>query len=392
MFSLITFLVSTVRLSPQAGAAADRGDIDGNILSVSVIITKADDVEIKPLLTASETDPWKRELFGRLDNMRQKCGALCSINDMDAYDRWQKSSRGTTAADTIYDSHGAETTAATRTAKVPFQVPVDCDALFRDMPEIDAGDLSMPAVPPEELVPFYTLGGAIPLEIGKRYQNAYLGQKALMNKWTKQDVDARVAQARKGQLHSTYGVAKATKIRQQMIDSSIDWNGKSVLVVGSEQPWLEALALSVGFANVTTLEYGAIESTHPQIHTMTPSTFRDRYLNNTLEKFDAVLSHSSLEHSGLGRYGDALNPWGDILSLARCWCTSKPDAVLIVKRLPSCETDKVEWNAHRCYANVRWPLVTANWSPLVPDMNYSFVLPKGQRMRGGEFHFFRKIN
>jgi hypothetical protein len=28
----------------------------------------------------------------------------------------------------------------------------------------------------------------------------------------------------------------------------------------------------------------------------------------------------------LGRYGDALNPWGDILTIARAWCVSSPAA------------------------------------------------------------------
>ena len=45
-------------------------------------------------------------------------------------------------------------------------------------------------------------------------------------------------------------------------------------------------------------------------------------LDNELENFDAVISYSSLEHSGLGRYGDALNPFGDIISVARAWCVN----------------------------------------------------------------------
>ena len=35
--------------------------------------------------------------------------------------------------------------------------------------------------------------------------------------------------------------------------------------------------------------------------------------------FDAVVSFSSIEHSGLGRYGDALNPWGDLIASAQAW-------------------------------------------------------------------------
>ena len=89
---------------------------------------------------------------------------------------------------------------------------------------------------------------------------------------------------------------------------------------------MEAICLFLGAKQVTTLEYGTIHSEHPQITTETPDTFRAKYLNGTLEQFDGVVTHSSLEHSGLGRYGDALNPWGDILAIARAWCVTKPKA------------------------------------------------------------------
>ena len=44
------------------------------------------------------------------------------------------------------------------------------------------------------------------------------------------------------------------------------------------------------------------------------STYSEQKLN-----FDAVVSFSSIEHSGLGRYGDALNPWGDLIASAQAW-------------------------------------------------------------------------
>jgi len=33
---------------------------------------------------------------------------------------------------------------------------------------------------------------------------------------------------------------------------------------------------------------------------------------------------------GLGRYGDALLPWGDLLAIARAWCVTKPKGDLII--------------------------------------------------------------
>jgi len=40
-------------------------------------------------------------------------------------------------------------------------------------------------------------------------------------------------------------------------------------------------------------------------------------------QFDAVVSYSSLEHSGLGRYGDPINPWADLITMSRAWCLTK---------------------------------------------------------------------
>ena len=36
-----------------------------------------------------------------------------------------------------------------------------------------------------------------------------------------------------------------------------------------------------------------------------------------------MVTFSSLEHSGLGRYGDSLNPWGDLITMAKAWCLTK---------------------------------------------------------------------
>jgi hypothetical protein len=77
---------------------------------------------------------------------------------------------------------------------------------------------------------------------------------------------------------------------------------------------------------VTTLEYAVISTDHPQLVTMTPNDMRAAYLNATLPLFDEVVTISSVEHSGLGRYGDGLNPWGDVQAIARAWCVAKPNA------------------------------------------------------------------
>ena len=48
--------------------------------------------------------------------------------------------------------------------------------------------------------------------------------------------------------------------------------------------------------------------------------FRRHFLENKLEKLDAVVTCSSVEHSALCRFGDMLNPLGNIITITRAWC------------------------------------------------------------------------
>ena len=90
-------------------------------------------------------------------------------------------------------------------------------------------------------------------------------------------------------------------------------NGR-ILVIGYEIPWVEACVLEAIYQNI---------SKHPKIRTMTPVQFRKSYMSDTLGTFDAIVTFSSAEHTGLDRYGDALNPWGDIIAIARAWSVTK---------------------------------------------------------------------
>ena len=107
-------------------------------------------------------------------------------------------------------------------------------------------------------------------------------------------------------------------------------SNQHVLVIGTQSPWIEAILLELGAKHVTILEYNDIINDHPQLTPIKPRDFATKYLNGTLETFDAMVTFSSIEHSGLGAYGDALNPWGDLITMARAWCTMKPKARALV--------------------------------------------------------------
>jgi hypothetical protein len=84
-----------------------------------------------------------------------------------------------------------------------------------------------------------------------------------------------------------------------------------------------------------------------------------KFLETSGLSFDGVVTFSSLEHSGLGRYGDALNPWGGLISMAKAWCLTKPGGKLLIG-VPV-GYDAVYFNMHRMYGPVQLSHMFANW-------------------------------
>jgi hypothetical protein len=148
-------------------------------------------MRLSPIFDAkTTTDPWKTELFQRLDRIRVVCGLLCQLNTVDDLQK--------------------------HTTEVPGSVfpmirvkPVNCPAIL-GMQDIDAADNSTPPFP-DELKRFYTLNGAIEITGHERRQDIALGiSEATV--WTKKAVDQTMAEAKNGTLHGTYGVAAATTL------------------------------------------------------------------------------------------------------------------------------------------------------------------------------------
>ena len=67
------------------------------------------------------------------------------------------------------------------------------------------------------------------------------------------------------------------------------------------------------------------------------------------------ITFSSIEHSGLGRYGDPLDPNGDIKAMEDIYRNLKKDGFLIWGGPVG--HDAVVWNCHRIYGGIRLPLL-----------------------------------
>jgi hypothetical protein len=60
-----------------------------------------------------------------------------------------------------------------------------------------------------------------------------------------------------------------------------------------------------------------------------------------------------VEHSGLGRFGYALNPWGDIIVIAKAWCVTKVNGSLTLAVMFNENKEYIRYNADRFHGKIR---------------------------------------
>ena len=211
---------------------------------------------------------------------------------------------------------------------------------------------------PENLLGKFTQDGKIEL-IENIFDQPYLGGDALSPVWTFDMVEDFRKRAEDRQAIFSYENApiyEALEARASLI------RNKRGIVIGSEKPWAEGTLLAFGAAHITTVEFGNIRSEHPAITAYTPSNFTVRFLEGRIERFDFAFTYSSLEHDGLGRYGDLINPVGDLQTMAKLRDIVAPGGAVFVG-MPCC-FDRLEFNAHRVYGPLRLPLLFAGYKVL----------------------------
>lgn len=161
------------------------------------------------------------------------------------------------------------------------------------------------------------------------------------------------AKAKRGETHY-YGV---TDLWLYQALALFPLAGKRVAVFGSATPWYESICLAYGAREVVIFEYGPIISEHPSVRMVTYEQFAQ-----CPEPFDVGLSISSFEHDGLGRYGDPLDPEGDLKAMQAAKRIIRKGGLLYLA-LPI-GTDAVTWNAHRVYGLLRLTMMLDGWSTL----------------------------
>jgi len=206
-----------------------------------------------------------------------------------------------------------------------------------------------PSVIPDNLLLEYTLDGQVPVEIS--YCNGRL-KPPYITKYKKEEIDNFIIDAQKRKV-KYYGDTDIY-IYEAMDKFIKNVENKNVLVCGSSIPWYESICISYGFNECFVVDQNIILSNDKRIRALLPNM-----VNLLGFKFDYIISISSFEHYGLGRYGDNLEPNGDIFAMNQVSRLIKDDGFLFLS-VPIGE-DKLVWNAHRIYGEKRFGKLIDGW-------------------------------
>jgi hypothetical protein len=214
--------------------------------------------------------------------------------------------------------------------------------------------MSAPRYIPEHMKKDFTLNGRIP--IFDWYINEVVPEKTITwsNEYLQSFIDSfTLENIRSGKNYKdTY--FNGAKLHLEAFEKHIDvLKNKKVAVIGSQSPWIEAILVNCGVREVTTVEYNVPQCNHDVIKTISYDDF-----SNSSETYDAIVSYSSIEHSGLGRYGDPLNPNADIETMEKIY-SSLNQGGLCFLGVPV-GRDYLVWNAHRIYGKLRLKLMYLN--------------------------------
>jgi hypothetical protein len=142
---------------------------------------------------------------------------------------------------------------------------------------------------------------------------------------------------------------------------SIDLYNKKILVIGSISPWIECFLLSKNANIVFTTDINIINIESEKITFITEDELENY-------KFDLIISYSSIEHIGLGRYGDELNPDGDLQYMNKLCNIIHDDSILLIG-IPVSEKYFVDGNWHRIYDETRLLKLLNGFEILISSKN-----------------------
>lgn len=210
---------------------------------------------------------------------------------------------------------------------------------------------------PNELYNGYTMEGVIPVLDWWRDDSAnnkpIVWDKHYIEDFLKRYTVDNVKNGRNG--WSPYGNTHVKNLLHSFQKYGI--TKKNVAVIGSLDPWIESMLYNLQ-NTVTTVEYNVPLCDSDKITCI--DYFKD--FHNTKDKYDCIVTFSSIEHSGLGRYGDPLDPDGDIKTMEDIYKNLKKGGTLIWGAPVG--IDALVWNVHRVYGKHRLPVLFKNFDEI----------------------------
>ncbi|MGI6656849.1 MAG: DUF268 domain-containing protein [Desulfobulbus sp.] len=197
----------------------------------------------------------------------------------------------------------------------------------------------------KKLVAEYTLGNRIPMKF-RLFDNRQ-SKKVHITEEVYTDVLQRIGNGSFAYYGATYDFLQ-NALKEHPV------RGKSVLVCGLESCNCDMISIYHGADKVYVTDYQPVLHDHPQVQSYHVDDFAKSGI-----KVDMIISISSFEHDGLGRYGDPLVPEGDLKAMENVRRQLKDDGLLFlaVPVGPDC----ICINAGRIYGHVRLPLLLKGW-------------------------------
>jgi len=144
-------------------------------------------------------------------------------------------------------------------------------------------------------------------------------------------------------------------------ENNISLKNKNILIIGSNEPWLEAIMLNFDVSNITTIDYNKLSYMNDKIKTFSKIDFNTFYnINGSyINSYDYIFALRAFDHSGLGRYNDDIDYNGDINSINLAKLMLKDNGILFVT-IPIGK-DLLIWNLQRRYGIIRLPKLFNNF-------------------------------
>lgn len=160
---------------------------------------------------------------------------------------------------------------------------------------------------PKELLNEFTMNGAV--EIRHWYFDGRFSSRDLP-RFTESLLQAKFSRLQNKQ-HLTY--IDDRLLHELFSEYSSIIKNKSVIIPGSQTLSFEAYAFFYGAKNVHSIDYQPIITELQRNFTF---ELVDDFWAHPSE-FDLGISYSNFEHDGLGRYGDPINPNGDLIAMQK---------------------------------------------------------------------------